>query len=215
MDDIPAGYTRVTEPLKRFTDFSNIPPAVLANAADRGTRVHKYCELFVANMCFFEVDIDCEAYVDSFREWYKNNVTRVLYSELRINSARHMLSGAVDLVCELNQRDGVYLIDIKTPATESKTWALQTAAYGMLMREELGIECHRVALMLPKKGGSATEVYYHHWQDEPRYMAALDLHRYFNGPIETDFGKRALALSRSLVPQQAAYNKRQGVEKNE
>jgi hypothetical protein len=44
-DDIPPGYARVTEILQPYTSFDGIDPAVLAKAADRGTRVHKYCEL--------------------------------------------------------------------------------------------------------------------------------------------------------------------------
>ena len=43
-------YTRVTEILSPFSGLDRVPKAILKNAADRGTRVHKVCEGIVQGL---------------------------------------------------------------------------------------------------------------------------------------------------------------------
>ena len=62
-------YTRVTDILKPYRDFSNIPEHILQHAADRGTRVHLYCELYASKMLFEEIDQDCEPYLQAFKRF--------------------------------------------------------------------------------------------------------------------------------------------------
>lgn len=65
-DEIPLGYVSVTEILRPYTKLDKIDPVVLANAADSGTRVHKWCTMYAMNMLFGEVDEDCKGYVEAF-----------------------------------------------------------------------------------------------------------------------------------------------------
>ncbi len=184
-DFIPEGYLRVTDCLKPFNKFDMIDPVVLANAAERGSRVHKFCEMYVNNMLFEEVDEDCANYVNAFKLWYDANVVKLLYSEKRVNSKSRMLSGAFDLLVMLKSSPCPVLIDIKTPQKESLSWALQMAAYRLLVKEELDLSgVDRMALILPKTSKKVKEIRYeNHSKDTELYINALELYRYFN-PIK-------------------------------
>ncbi len=69
---IKPGYTRVTKPLQGFSKYDMIDPDVLANAADRGTRVHKFCEMYAKGLLFSDnmIDEDCLNYVKCFKKWF-------------------------------------------------------------------------------------------------------------------------------------------------
>lgn len=182
-DEIPNGYSRVTEVLSTYNDFSAIDPQVLSNAADRGERVHKYCELYTRSMLIEEPTTDCRPYVYSFIEWFDSCVEKVIYSEYRINCAKYKLSGKIDDVFIIKGDKGACILDKKTPQNPSKSWELQTAAYRILLREEHGFEVQRRAcLILDKFGGKARfKEHTNHELDEKRFMNALDLHRFFKG----------------------------------
>jgi hypothetical protein len=181
-DMIPEGYVRVTDVLKPFVNLSHIDPAVLQNAADRGTRVHKYCELYAQNMLIEDPTDECKGYVKSFKEWFDKNVGEVISLEKRLNHPILKISGKYDLLVSLKERNEICLIDIKTPQSPSDSWALQTAAYQILMEEvnETFID-FRLCLILDKKGGKAREILYERYeQDASLYRSALALYNYFN-----------------------------------
>lgn len=178
---IPNDYTRVTEPLKMLKNFDDIDPQVLINAADRGTRVHKYCEMHMKNLFCPEIDEDCVLYVESFIAWYDEMVESPLLIEERINSADFKLSGQVDLVAILKNDTEISVIDIKTPVKPCSTWALQSAAYKILLEKQLELKIsRRICLMLSKYGSAAKLVEYtDHQNDERLYLNALELYRKF------------------------------------
>lgn len=181
-DEIPTGYARVTEVLSIYSGLQDIDPTVLARAADRGTRVHNFCELYARNLLIEEPDDDCIVYVNAFKQWFDNSIEHVELMEERINSAKYRLTGKFDLLVRFNGDDELTIVDIKTPQTKGTTWALQTAAYRILLREERKLEAQRRGcLMLPNTGASAKFVEYkNHDQDEELYLSALRLYRYFN-----------------------------------
>jgi|SRR5271169_993228 len=182
-DSIPDGYTRVTEILKPFSKFENIKPEVLQNAADRGTRVHSFCEMYANNLFIDDIDDDCKGYIQSFKPWWDEMVVKLIYSEQRINNDQFKISGKFDFVVLLkgDPENHWTILDIKTPSTISKTWALQTAAYDVLLAHE-GVECYRRAcLMLDKKGSVAKFVEFtDHLNDADLFYKALELYRFFN-----------------------------------
>lgn len=185
-DDIPEGYARVTDVLKPYSGLDGIDDRVLARAADRGTRVHDFCELYIRNLLIEEVDQDCKTYFEAFKEWYDLCVDEVIMIEERINSAAYKLSGKFDILCILKGDDFPTIVDIKTPQNSSSTWPLQTAAYRILLREERDIVANRRGcLMLPndyptKRTAKFLE-YNQHERDEELYLQALQLYRYFKG----------------------------------
>lgn len=86
-----------------------------------------------------------------------------------------MLSGQIDMICVLKGESCLTLVDIKTPASPSPTWNLQTAAYRLLAWEELRADIsRRFCLMLPKYGGKAKiSEYSKHKLDEDEFLKLL------------------------------------------
>ena len=185
-DIIPEGYVRVTEVLSPYTPFVNLDPDTsfarnVSNAADRGKRVHKYCEAHALGLFVEECAPECKNYVESFKKWFDEMVFHVESTEQRVNSEEYRLSGCVDLVCRIKGDDGLTLIDIKTPASASKTWQLQTAAYQLLLGTVCSVHIsRRICLMVSKDGGKPHLVEYtEHESDATKFMHALGLHHFF------------------------------------
>lgn len=181
--EIPAGYLRVTEVLQPFSTLTEIDPKTLHNAADRGTRVHAYCESHALGLFVTEVDDDCKNYFDVFKEWFDEMVVKIVHTEVRLNSPTYRISGAFDLLAILKGDDTPTLVDIKTPNSPSLSWQLQTAAYQLLAKEVLNIDVtRRICLMLPKYGDKVRIVEYEdHKRDQELYIKALELYRFFKG----------------------------------
>ncbi len=182
IEEIRPGYTRISDILKPFTKFDNIPPEVLHRAADRGTRVHEYCSAYANNIFLSDIDEDCEGYVDSFIQWYDENVVKLLYSEKRLYDDMLKITGQFDLIVKLEDSDEVVLIDIKTPERESNTWAIQLAAYSYLIAYDLKITIDvRKILRLSKDGKKATvTTYTDHKIHDILFFNACKLYEYFN-----------------------------------
>lgn len=180
-DEDTKGYTRVTSILSAYSDFSHIEPSVLAYAADRGTRVHTFCELYVKNLLIEPIDADCKPYFDSFVQWFDFIVAEVIQAEQRLFCDKLKISGQIDLLLKLKGGDDIYLVDIKTPQQLSKTWALQSAAYKYLVEANSDMKInYRGCLMLDKNGGAPKMIgYENHQRDNDLFMSALALHRYF------------------------------------
>jgi hypothetical protein len=181
-DDIPPGYARVTEVLEPYTSFDGIDSAVLKKAADRGTRVHKYCELYVQNLLIEKVDGECKPYVDSFIQWFDSMVKEVWVSEMRLSCSKYFISGKLDLIVTLKGDTTETLVDLKTPQQASQSWQLQTAAYRYLIRVSQGIDItRRVCLILDKEGKLPRLVEYtDHERDERLFLSAAELFHFFN-----------------------------------
>ena len=183
MEEIRNGYRRVTSIVQPFTDFSMIEPHVLQNAADRGTRTHHFCELYVKNLLIEPVDEDCKPYFESFVNWYDFIVEEVLYTEQRLYCDHWKITGQVDLILKLKGSDSTYIVDIKTPQTKSKSWQLQTAAYQYLATQGLGMTVQqRGCLMLDRNGGEAKFIGYSDYEkDAELFFAACKLNSFFGG----------------------------------
>ena len=179
-ENIPDGYIRVTSVLSPYTKLDHIDPSTLANAADRGTRVHAYCEAHALGLFVDQVDADCKNYFDVFVKWFDEMVVDVFCTEKRVNSEKLRLSGAFDLVALLKGDDELSLIDIKTPANPATSWQLQTAAYKILAKEADIHVARRICLMLPKTSDHPTVIEYReHDRDEKLFLNALELYRFF------------------------------------
>jgi hypothetical protein len=58
-------YTRVTHVLYPFSGLDKIDPAVVAHAAQRGTKVHKICEAIIQGLGELGVEEETAPYVES------------------------------------------------------------------------------------------------------------------------------------------------------
>lgn len=182
-DQIPPGYISVTEVLQPYSKLHMLDPNVVARAADRGSRAHKWCTMYALHLLFTDVDEDCKGYVEAFKPWCDNYLDKIILEPVRINSPEHRLSGEFDLFAKLKGSDSTVLIDIKTPASESPSWQLQTAGYKLLLEEEKGVMVdRRLILQLPKHGGKVKVIEHcEHEKDEALFLNALKLWRHFNG----------------------------------
>jgi hypothetical protein len=101
-------------------------------ASEFGANVHRYAERF--NMGISEVDPKLEPYVESYKEWFKQNVKRVLFAERILVNRKIGYAGTADLGVELNDSRIVFA-DFKTQKVKDKPefyreWLLQLVAYG-------------------------------------------------------------------------------------
>lgn len=179
-DIIPPGHIRVTEILKPYVSFDKVDPVVLARAADRGTRVHKYCQLYVQNLLIEKIDEDCKPYVESFIQWFDARIEKVWASEVRLSCSKYLISGKPDLLATIKGDTAETLLDYKTPQQVSESWRLQTAAYRYLLRTQ-GIDVsRRVCLILDKEGGLPKfNEHTEHETDERLFFNAVELFHFF------------------------------------
>lgn len=182
-EEIKTGYTRISDILKPFTKFDKIDPIVLANAADRGSRVHEYCNAYANNIFLADIDEDCQGYVNSFIEWYDDNVVKLLYSEQRLYDDIDMFTGKFDMIVRLKSNDDqITLLDIKTPLMVSRAWGMQLSAYKYLVENQMKISVdNRIIIQLPKDGKKAKKIdYKDDEKDIKLFFSALELHNHFN-----------------------------------
>lgn len=173
MSEIREGYTRITEIVAQFADFSSIRPEVLEKAAERGTRVHGFCELYVKRYLMLDmVDKEAAPYFFAFKEWFDEFVEEVAFSEKRLYCDSHMITGQIDLMARIRGDKSFSLLDIKTPQSAAPYWRLQTAAYQHLARAN-GHQCQRrIILQLPKSGSRLKVI--EHTNEQKDYSDFLD-----------------------------------------
>ena len=138
MEDIEirrATYPRVSEIIAKQNEaeLRAIPLSILADACIRGTKVHEYCTTYMKNLWVMDIEPQYLPYFDAFRLWAKENVTRTLHSPVRLYDDQRRFSGEFDMIVELKTGE-IALIDIKTSAAKSKSWAVQLAAYHHLCK---------------------------------------------------------------------------------
>lgn len=175
-------YLRVTTPLNRYSGYEAVPTQILDYAADRGTRVHQYCELYAKKMLFGEIDADCIEYVQAFIDWFDENCTEVINQEQRLYSDELMIQGQIDMIGRVKGLEGTCLIDIKSSLKLSKTFNLQTAAYKHLCEINGTRISHRLIVQV-KKDGTHEVVEFDENEYETElsiYSDILNAHRYFS-----------------------------------
>lgn len=175
-------YLRVTTPLSRYSNYESIPLHILNYAAERGTRVHKYCELYASDMLFEEIDEDCLPYVNAFKKWFDENVIEVISLETRLYCDDIKLQGQSDMIARIKDIEGITLIDIKTSLKYSKSWNLQTAAYQYLCSVNNIAITDRLVLQLKKDSNSESHIFPSQNYEFERdiYLSILKAHRYFS-----------------------------------
>lgn len=172
-------YPSVTQILRPWQDFSGIPPEVLANAAERGTRVHAACAALALDLPVYGLApmSDDLLYVESFQRWLDGTVAAVLAVEQEYIDHALGFRGHPDLVCLLKRSPDVVVVDIKTGQTFSRAWAVQLAAYAHLTGAQ---RCLTVRLKADGSRPVVNEIT--NWQREfAVFLNALSVYKYFNG----------------------------------
>ena len=151
----------VTQVLELVSDFSNVPPGILAKAADRGTRVHDCCELYDQGMldqAFLERDV--EPYLKAWEAFHFAYEPEILEIEKTVQVyGMTPYHGRYDRLANVRQR--AYILDIKTSAQpKPKLWACQLAGYRYALADSAGI----AVVQLRKDGTFMFRDYTEHYQ---------------------------------------------------
>lgn len=177
-----APFPRVTEILQPFTKFEFVPKDKLASAAARGTSVHALCAGIAKGAWVPDsmVDEELRGYVESFQKWADKQVSKFIVIEKRFQDEHLNYTGQVDFVV-VGTDEEVYLVDIKTSATQHKTYPIQMAAYESLLRKS-GIEVKGAMLVYLSKDGEFPEIDLIEDFTEKFhvFLSALDCYNYFN-----------------------------------
>ncbi len=171
---------RVTEILRAFTSYDQVPKDILKRAAARGTSVHAICAGIAKGAWIPDSMIaeELKGYVDSFNKWAKAQVAEFMIIEKRYTNASY--TGQLDFVVRCN--DGkVYLVDLKTSAAPQKTYPIQMAAYDQLLKEA-GVVVEGAMIVYLDRDGEFPDI--HLIDDMTRecevFNAALRCWNYFN-----------------------------------
>lgn len=175
-------YPRVTEILKPFTHYDQVPKNILDRAAARGTSVHALCASIAKGAWVPETMIDTElaGYVGSFVQWMNAQVKKFLIIERRYIDEDLGFTGQLDFVVEGND-NRIYLVDLKTGKSPQKTYPVQMAAYEYLL-DVHGVKIDAAMLVYLDKEGEFPNVNLLKDLTEEHHVffAALDCYEYFN-----------------------------------
>ena len=143
----------VTQIMKPLSDaeYSAIDPAVLDNAARRGTAVHAACELY-GLYGVADVQPEYQGYIDAFLKWVDQLKPTFIYTERAIWHKQLLYAGTLDLVAEIG---GIkMLVDYKTTSQiNDMLTKVQLEAYRRAL-ETHGIEVEGKAILQLRPNGT-------------------------------------------------------------
>lgn len=128
----------VTQVLEPLTDYSHVPPAVLAHAQAIGTAVHRACELFDRDdLVMDSLDPRILGYLAAWQRFKSETGFVVEAAELRLASDVYRVAGTLDRVGLLRGVLGKprAILEIKTTADFMPSFGPQLAGYWQLWRE--------------------------------------------------------------------------------
>jgi|GEM_PF-254636 hypothetical protein len=189
---------RVTEILRPFTTYDQVPREILERAAARGTSVHALCAGIAKGNWIPDgmIDEDLLGYVNSFKQWKDAQVKEFVIIEKRYTDFENQFTGQLDFVVKCTN-DKLYLVDLKTSATHQKTYPVQMAAYNrLLMQNNIFVE--GAMLVYLDKGGEFPDIELVDETLEPLFYvfgAALKCYNYFKKGKKKDGSKREECIS--------------------
>jgi len=176
MDKSRENYLRVTQVLSPWSGLDKIDPAVLAHAAERGTKVHKICEGIASGLGEYGVDDETRGYVESFKKWWALGIS-VVSMEERFWDDQLRITGQVDFIIETP--DGLAIVDLKTSSRPSKTWEAQGSAYAYLAKRA-GYPIRKIYFLHLSKLGKVPKII-DYPVDDGFFLSILRVFRHFYG----------------------------------
>lgn len=171
-------YRRVTNILYPFSGLDKINPDIVANAAKRGTKVHKICEAIISGLGEHGIEDETWGYVESFKKWWDLG-HEVTCMERRFWDDDLKITGQVDLI--LNTERGFSIIDLKTSSKPSKTWPVQGSAYAYLAKKS-GFDIQSIGFLHLNKHGKPPKMHQYDVDDS----LFLDVFRVYNHFFKED-----------------------------
>jgi hypothetical protein len=176
--DVP----RVTEILRAYTSYDQVPKEILERAAARVTTVHALCAGIAKGNWIPDGMIGDEhiGYVNSFRKWASAQVQKFIVVEKRYTDEQLKYSGQLDFVV-LGTNNELYLVDLKTSSKPQKTYPVQMAAYDHLLKNN-HVQVKGAMLVYLDKNGEFPEIHYLEdmTQELHVFLSALDCWHFFN-----------------------------------
>lgn len=164
--------------IESLTDWSAIPPAVLARKATLGSAVHLACALHdEGDLDDASVSPEIRGYLDGYISAIEMLGMRPMMVEQPIASSLLGFAGTPDRVFAMPD-DSLTLVDIKTALVESPAWRVQLSAYRLLLLEA-GI-CVRTiaALRLTAEGCFKWDEVEYSGNDEICFRSLLNVHEW-------------------------------------
>jgi hypothetical protein len=194
---------RVTEILRPFTSYDQVPKDILERAAARGTSVHALCAGIAKGNWIPDGVIAEEllGYVQSFRKWQAAQVKEFVIIEKRYTDINNEFTGQLDFVVRCTD-DKWYLVDLKTSSTHQKTYPIQMAAYNCLLMQN-NIYVSGAMLIYLDKTGEFPDI--ESLDDEEMeemfyvFSAALHCYKYFKIRKKKDVSNREECVSENLI----------------
>lgn len=124
-------YVRVSDVIGKQTErqMRNIPIEKLLHACEKGNTIHDYCEAHLRNLFIPHYEPEYQPYINEFIRWCDENVSELIFSEVRLYDDERKFTGRFDAIVKLRSSNETALIDIKTSANSSVSWPVQLAAY--------------------------------------------------------------------------------------
>ena len=183
-------YPRVTEILRPFSSYDQVPKQILEKAAQRGTTVHALCAGIAKGAWIPDGMIGEEyiGYVNSFKKWSDKQVSKFVIVEKRYACDNLKFTGQLDFVI-LGTDNELYLVDLKTSSKPQKTYPVQMAAYDLLLRKH-HVTVKGAMLVYLDKTGEFPDIHYIESMSEEAsvFKCALDCWHYFNKGKKDDSG---------------------------
>jgi len=187
---------RVTEILRPFTSYDQVPKDILERAAARGTSVHALCAGIAKGNWIPDGMIGDEliGYVKSFKQWQQAQVKEFIIIEKRYTDWSKRFTGQLDFVVRCTD-DKLYLVDLKTSSRPQKTYPIQMAAYGILLAQN-DIEIEGAMLVYLNKDGEFPDIDLIGDMHEERqvFLAAIQCYQYFKMRKKKDGPERQECL---------------------
>ncbi len=158
--------------LAGLVDFSKVPPTILKASQDFGTAAHVATQLYdLGTLDFATLDEALRPYLDNWIYFKEKYGFKPDIIEKPMASRIYRFAGTPDRLGTINGKQ--VIVEIKTSYELSKANALQTAAQGILWKENGGTNKYRrLAVLLTGEALPQVEEYENR-ADEQKFLAAL------------------------------------------
>ena len=152
-------FTSVTTALHPYSDFSKIPPSVLANAADQGDIVHSLLARHLLGLMIFPDEITPEVigHFNSGRRWADKYLLKAVLVEGELVDEVRQYTGHPDLIGELKGDHGLLSLWDWKRAMYQITHAVQIGGYcGLAWKNKYDVK--RAGPLYLRKDGKVPDV---------------------------------------------------------
>lgn len=170
------GVTSVLEDVG-LSDFSMVPPDILAQAQALGTEVHKLIELSIKDMEIPECSDVGMSMLLQYDQFAFDYGLDVIESEKRVFNKKYLYAGTLDVIGRLKKiSDEICIVDWKT-GDKSKAHRPQTAAYEGGASNDLRRKMPRYTVYL-KQDSYEVDGPYKNREDFDVFLHALSVYNY-------------------------------------